>query len=91
MASDQGTVIAYIRREQRSTNVMFLRMFMREVASSCEIRSGIWAQYWPGVDSNEKVTAGHGIEAWWSVKNVVKSKQTKKIFSNAMLQPQATA
>ena len=76
MASDQGTVIAYIRREQRSTNVMFLRMFMREVASSYEIRSGIWAQYWPGVDSNEKVTAGHGIEEWWSVKNVVKSKQT---------------
>ena len=76
MASDQGTVIAYIRKEQRSTNVMFLRMFMREVASSYEIRSGIWAQYWPGVDSNEKVTAGHGIEEWWSVKNVVKSKQT---------------
>ena len=53
---------------------------MREVASSYEIRSGIWAQYWPGVDSNEKVTAGHGIEEWWSVKNVVKSKQTKKNY-----------
>ena len=45
------------RKEQRSTNGPFLGMFMREVASSYEIRSGIWAQYWPGVNSNEK---GHG-------------------------------
>ena len=34
-----------------------LSILMREVASSYEIRSGIWAQYWPGVNSNEK---GHG-------------------------------